>query len=241
MTDPRSYRPATSPNGDRVRHACGCTVAATPPSGVLRSVSKCRSHRAGARDPAGLGAAYYATCGLIDGEGRRLRTAHVAELTEALGPFPAREGGAALEVGCGVSPYVEAIRGAGYDYHAVEPCGWAADWMEERYGWCVIRARFEAMPGGPPGFDLILAAHSLEHMPDAPGAIQKCAGLLRPGGELWVVVPDDSDLFNADHLYYFTPETLAGCVAGAGLTVEALEVRRYVAHERFIYAKASKP
>jgi SAM-dependent methyltransferase len=225
----------------RTTHACGCVVAPTPPSGVLRSVAKCRAHRAGARDPAGLGAAYYATCGLIDGEGRRLPTAHVEELTEALGPLPTSQGGAALEVGCGVSPYVEAIRGAGYTYQAVEPCGWVSDWMELHHGPCVIRARFEAMPGGPPAFDLILAAHSLEHMPDAPVAIGKCAGLLKAGGELWVVVPDDSDPFNPDHHWLFTPETLAGCVAGAGLTVEALEVRRYVAHERFIYAKASKP
>jgi SAM-dependent methyltransferase len=241
MSDPRSYSPVASPDGDPIVHPCGCRHAIHAPSGVLRSVAKCRAHRAGARDPAGLDAAYYAELGVIDGDGSLLPTAHLAELAEALGPFPAREGGAALEVGCGVSPYVEAIRGAGYDYHAVEPCGWAADWMEERHGWCVIRARFEAIPGGPPGFDLILAAHSLEHMPDAPGAIGKCAGLLRPGGELWVVVPDDSDLFNSDHLWFFTPETLAACLAGAGLTVEALEVRRYVAHENFVYVRARKP
>jgi SAM-dependent methyltransferase len=252
MTDPRSYRPAATPDGDPIAYPCGCVLARMPPFGVLRSVCKCRTHRAGARDPAGLDGAYYAELGVIDAEGRQLPTAHVAELTEALGPlpgghgrFPGREDlpGIAVEIGCGASPYCRAILDAGWFYIGVERSRWAVEFMRTicplPHGG-IHEGPFEEMEEQPHS-GLILAAHVLEHMDDAPGAIDKCARILAPGGELWVVVPDDSDPFNPDHLWLFTPETLAACLAGAGLTVEALEVRRYVAHERFIYMRARKP
>ena len=94
----------------------------------------------------------------------------------------------------------------------------------------------------PPGcYALILAAHVLEHLDDAPAAAAKCARLLAPGGELWVVVPDDSDPCNPDHVWMGGPDAWRACVEAAGLAVERVAVRRYIQREQFVYIRARKP
>lgn len=226
-------------------HKCGCTVEVHAPSGVLRSVVKCPHHRAMMRDPATLDAAYYAELGVVDADGRPRETAHVAELVEALGELPPAPDpdALALEIGCGASPYVGAIRRAGWGYIGADGSPWAARWMRDTHGAVVYPAVFEELAAvlAPGGFGLILAAHVLEHLEDAPGAIRRAAGLLAPGGEMWVVVPDDSDLGNPDHLWFHRPETLRACALAAGLEVVREATRRYVAHENFLYLSARRP
>lgn len=223
---------------------CGCAVATDPASGVLRSVAKCRAHRARMRDPRELDAGYYEELGVIR-DGRLAPTAHVAELVEALGEFPrsmARHAQLAVEVGCGASPYAGMIREAGWSYLGIDPSEWAAEWTCQNWGVPTIATdwdAFEEWRAFP--IDLIFSAHALEHMEDAPGALAKMAAAIVPGGELWAVVPDDSDLENPDHAWYFTEATLRACLEASGLEVAALAVRRHVAHERFIYARARKP
>lgn len=229
-----------------ILYPCGC-INFVRPDGLMKSSEKCPAHRREARDPATLDAAYYRQFGVIDEACRPRPTPHVAEMVEALGEFPpAPPSGpraVALEVGGGPSPYVGAIRAAGYAYAAIEPSAWAARWMQDYHRAPTLEARFEDVE--PEWFRrpyaLILAAHSIEHMTDAPGAIRKAAGLLAPGGELWVVVPDDSDPLNADHLWFFAPATLRACLESAGLVVERLVARRRVPHELFLYARARRP
>lgn len=237
---------------NETRHSCGCTTAPAEPYGVLRSVTKCAKHRAERRDPATLGEAYYRENGALDADapGR-----YVGELVEALGELPRaaeKLENNALEIGCGASPYVEAMDRRGWIYHGLDASRWAAEFMRTETGYRIACASFEAMdfeePWSPEPdewlpdrFGLILAAHVFEHLDDAPAAIARAARLLAPGGELWIVVPDDQDLCNPDHIYFFSPETLRACVEAAGLTVERMEVRRYIAREQFIYCRARKP
>ncbi len=227
-----------------MRYACGCVNEIHAPSGVLRNVGKCSHHRSMRRNPATLDASYYEELGIIR-DGELLPTKHVAELTEALGPFPEPDSHVtefALEVGCGVSPYARAIREAGWFYVGIDPSPWAIGWMERHYG----RVRFIGRVNDfetkviNVSYGFILAAHCLEHMEDAPGAIAKCSRLLEPGGELWIIVPDDSDPVNPDHLWFFTGATLRSCLGSAGLIVDRMAVRRHVPHENFIYARARK-
>jgi SAM-dependent methyltransferase len=220
------------------RPPCGCALAPDPASGVLRKLAWCRRHAAERRDPAGLGEAYYRELGALDADAP---ARYVAELEEALGPLPKATAPAdALEVGCGASPYVAAIRAAGYAYFGLDPSPWVRPCMARRWGaWCDplrledVRAFYS--------YGLILCAHAFEHMDDAPGAIRRCAGLLAPSGELWVIVPDDSDLCNPDHVWFMNEPTLRSCLEAAGLEVVTLAVRRRVEHESFLYARARKP
>jgi SAM-dependent methyltransferase len=223
-------------------HPCGCLIEPDPASGVLRSVVKCPRHRAGYRDPETLDESYYAELGVIK-DGRLQSTKHVEELTEALGEIPSSPDcfASALEIGAGVTPYGDIIESKGWVYLTIEPSRWAAEYLGKRYGrLSVMEAEFESVEEDAV-FGLILAAHCFEHMRDAPGAIAKCSRLLYGGGELLIIVPDDSDPFNADHLWYFTPETLRATVEATGLVVERFAAFRRVKHETFLYVRARKP
>lgn len=213
--------------------SCGCTVAPDPASGVLRSLTKCASHCRAYRDPATLDEAYYRELGVF-GE-----TAHLPEILEALGPFPAASGTRqAIEIGCGCSPYVGAIKAAGWRYTGIDSSPFAARWTAQRWSVGTITGPFTSLPG-PCG--LILAAHVVEHLDDAPGSIVAMAAVMEPGGELWIVVPDDSDLANPDHLWFFSEATLRRTIEAAGLKVTRLCSFRRIERENFIYCRAAKP
>lgn len=222
------------------RYDCGCINDTDPGSGVLRSVVKCQSHRREARDPRTLDAAYYAGLHGMDELGDN--PAHVEQIESALGPFPhARGVGFALEVGCGCSSYAGAIEAAGWTYFGIDASPFACVWTAARWGVSCFALDFESRPTPPIAYGLILAAHSLEHMRDAPGALRKIAASLEPGGELRIVVPDDSDPVNPDHLWHFTRTTLPRAVEAAGLEVAHLAARKVVEREEFLYLRARKP
>lgn len=234
---------SVSTNPQITTHPCGCQNELHEPTGALRRVLTCSRHMRDHRAPETLGEAYYTELGLLD-HGMLKSTNHVAELTEALGPIPApKDHGDALEIGCGVSPYAGVLMERGWSYAAVEPSKWACGWMLRIVGAIALPHRFEAtkslLPYGSFGF--ILAAHSIEHMDDAPGAIKRCAELLAPGGQLWIVTPDDTDKTNPDHQWCFSSDSLWYTVEAAGLTVEHITLRRYIKKENFLYVRASKP
>jgi SAM-dependent methyltransferase len=227
---------------DPIRYPCGCLNEVHAPSGVLRSASKCDKHRARQRRPSDLGLAYYEELKCIV-DGIPTCALHLRQLREALGDFPRarRFNRIALEVGCGASMYAPGLLRAGYEYVGLDPSGWAGFWTANAFDVDTIKGSLETATLSAGEYDLILAAHCIEHMEDAPGAIVRCAELLESGGELWVVVPDDSDPINVDHLFFFTPTTLRSCLESAGLVVERMAVRKYVPQERFLYARARKP
>lgn len=217
-------------------HQCGCVNEIHEPSGVLRSVSKCEYHQSRYREPSKLDGDYYAELKALDGPQN-----HVRELTEALGPIPTAFGNHwALEIGCGASQYPGAILESEWVYFGLDIARWSAEWTARR--WKVQTAACSWEEWNPPvPYSFILCAHAIEHMNDAPEAIRKMARTLEPGGELWIVVPDDSDPVNPDHLWHFTADGLRRCVTDSGLEVIALEVRKPVPRENFIYLRAKKP
>ncbi len=224
-----------------ITYPCGCVNERHEPTGALRSVSKCRRHTQASKKPETLGEAYYAEFGLLK-NGVLQPTNHVAELTEALGPLPRSTYSehAALEIGCGVSPYVGAIQDAYWAYTGLDASPWAAAWTADYWNTVAIACTWEAwQPVWDYGF--ILSAHALEHMADAPAALQKMSDSLESGGQLWLVVPNDDDPVNADHLWFFDEGSLRRAVESAGLTVEVIAKRKYVKHEHFLYCRASKP
>lgn len=223
-----------------MKYRCGCVIEVSEPYGVLRSVQKCRKHKAEQRDPAELDEAYYRSNGVFE-DG--FTTRHAEQLTEALGPIPTApiDQPYALEIGCGVSFYVEAIRAAGYTYLGADKSTWAVNWMRRTYG--IHAATYSDFESVTPraAYSFILAPHVIEHLVNAPGAILRCAQWLLPGGQLWIVIPDDSDPLNPDHLWFFNEQTLTRCIEAAGLKIERTALRKYIERESFIYCGARKP
>jgi SAM-dependent methyltransferase len=96
----------------------------------------------------------------------------VAAFVEShLPPAPAR----VLEVGCGKGQLARAVARLGYEIVAIDPRAPDGDIFER-----VSLEEFAAR--GP--FDAVLANRALHHIADLPGALDRVADLLRPGGRL---------------------------------------------------------
>ena len=225
---------------------CGCLNKEVV-HGVVICVEKCRFHKLESTDPKTLGEDYYQRCLGLNIQQVLLGTSpHVDEMREALGDFPDRPGALALEIGGGCSPYLAQLTRRGYRPTVVEPSDYAAGWCETSFGadriagdWLTAAQR--VTPGdGRQKYDLILSAHSLEHMEAPVYCIEKMAHWLAPNGLLYLLVPEGTDRTNPDHWAFFTAISLRKSVESTGLAVEVCVVRSIMKHERFIYLRARK-
>jgi SAM-dependent methyltransferase len=97
-----------------------------------------------------------------------------------------------LEVGPGQGAIAELAAAAGYRYRAVEPSPQLAAALAAR-GVNVVEAFTPPIPGADGSLDILYADQVLEHMPGIDAArawVAEAHRLLRPGGTLFVVVPD---------------------------------------------------
>lgn len=212
-------------------HPCGCTTFTDPEWGVTRAYTKCYHHK----DEGGkTGLKHHEEMGAIVG-GVVQHEKYEKELLECVkipkGP------GSVLEIGCGVGVYIPMLKRLGYDYTGCELDDDLSDHLE---GENVCFGRYEDFFQMLP-FDLILACHVFEHMEDAPGMIAKAFSQLKSGGSLVLIVPDDEDLVNPDHLWFFNCETLLATLSRIGFKGISINARRRIQRECFLYTTAIKP
>lgn len=97
-----------------------------------------------------------------------------------------------LEVGPGQGAIADLAREAGYRYSAVEPSAILCEQLRAR-GVEVIEAFTPPIPAGDGTMDIVYADQVVEHMSGIDGArawVAEAYRILRPGGVLFVVVPD---------------------------------------------------
>lgn len=218
-----------------VNTRCNCVVVCDKDTQVLKALSKCRHHVHVLLNEMRVEEEHYQRLGALEHP-----EVYIREFEECFGPLPKGQN-PALEIGAGTSPYIRMIQDAGYAYTAIESSPFAAKWLRNVVGdMAVTEGDWEKLPTQN-RYSLIFAPHVIEHMQHAPNAIKKMAADLIPGGLLYIIVPNDEDLCNPDHWWFFTESTLRRTVEAAGLRVDIMTSRRRVKHEEFIYCKAVKP
>jgi SAM-dependent methyltransferase len=143
--------------------------------------------------------------------------------------------GRLLDVGSGPGLLLERARARGWDVVGVEPSAQAAA-HARALGLEVVEEFLEERLAAALGsFDAVHAAVLLEHLPDPAAMVRLMRTLLRPGGALVLVVPNDESPYQhaavhdgalrpwwiapPHHLNYFTPASLAALVRRTGFTV----------------------
>lgn len=214
---------------------CDCHVQPDPASGILRCYTKCRFHVRELIDEMRNEQTHFESLGALHHPEK-----YIEEFDECFARLlPAPPAASCLEIGAGTSPYIKMLQDRGYRYTAIESSPWAAQWLRQQPAVSVIEGDWETIETPRP-VSLILAAHCIEHMKDAPGAIKKMADALVTGGVLYIIVPDNEDLCNPDHWWFFTDWSLRAAVEKAGFRVNTMATRRRIEREKFIYCEAVK-
>lgn len=170
----------------------------------------------------------------------------VAALGPLLGPSVAL-----LEVGSGSGAFLESVRPHVGSALGVEPERAAREWLAARGGPPLL-PELDAVDGS---FDLIVAFHVLEHVPDPVGFLRRLRPLLREHGTLVVEVPSVDDVlvavygagaylpfyYQKAHLSYFSPATLARALRLAGYEARVEGVQRYGLGNHLHWALEGRP
>lgn len=135
-------------------------------------------------------------------------------------------GGQWLDLGCGSGEFLYLARSLGAGIDGIEPHAGYARYCAERLDLPVVVGTLQSCTFGPQSFDLIRLSHVLEHMRDPVGTLAVLRGWLRPGGILYVEVPDIEHeaqakvrgrMFHYGHIHNFNPVTLRATARKAGL------------------------
>jgi SAM-dependent methyltransferase len=137
-----------------------------------------------------------------------------------------------LDVGCGSGVFLRVAADAGWNVVGVEPGKAAHRSATALLGGRgdVIHAAFQEVSLASSAFDVVTLWDVLEHVPDPRSLLDRAAHLVKPGGYLFVNVPDLESLptrllqarwplLLPEHLVYFSRRSLRLCGEGAGLTL----------------------
>lgn len=139
--------------------------------------------------------------------------------------------GTLLEVGAGFGTFCEELKKTGTfrKIIAVEPTPGLAETCRKK-DLNVIELPVEKIRMGENSVDVIVSFEVIEHLFNPGGFIRSCGSILSPGGLLVLSCPNVkgfdmmvlrglSESFDAEHLNYFTPESLSGLLTACGFVV----------------------
>jgi 2-polyprenyl-3-methyl-5-hydroxy-6-metoxy-1,4-benzoquinol methylase len=158
---------------------------------------------------------------------QELDRAKFAEVLDALEPYR----GKLLDVGCSIGLFLHLAEERGWDVGGLEPAPRAREHARQEYG-LEVGEKTLAEAGFPEGsFDAVALLSVLEHATEPLLLLRECARILRPGGALYVIVPNVESLAcnvlgsaartfdGRNHLVYFSSGTLPDALGRAGFEV----------------------
>lgn len=134
-----------------------------------------------------------------------------------------KPGARVLDVGCSTGYTLSLFAGDGHQAHGIEPSAVLSQMARERYGLRVDTCFVDCADQLPPGQDLVMLSHVLEHLMDPAQMLAAIRASLGPGGRLFIEIPvielfDERDLFQLsfEHVNYFSQGSLANLMHRSG-------------------------
>ncbi len=128
-----------------------------------------------------------------------------------------------LDVGAGGGQFVATLVEQGIKAKGIEPNEGFAEFARKSYGIDVQCCMWESAEIEPGSIGLITANHVVEHFRNPFGALEKFYSWLKPGGYLYISVPNivrsqktPYARFHFGHIYNFSPKTLRMMARKAG-------------------------
>ena len=146
---------------------------------------------------------------------------HVAAFRDVIGATER-----VLDVGAGSGEFLFLTGALGKDARGIEPNRGYAEYCRDDLGLDVAAEHLRGDLFAPASFDLIRLNHVLEHLNAPVRYLEMVARWLRPGGVLYVEVPNievycrtksRDNMFHYGHIYNFNPWTLRAAAGLAGL------------------------
>lgn len=144
-----------------------------------------------------------------------------------------------LEIGCASGAFLHQMSGQGWQVEGIEFSEKAAQ-AASQLGYKVHAGSLESAPAPAQPFDLIVGWMVLEHLHDPIGCLKKLHGWANSDAWLVLSVPNANsksfqffkdkwyDLHLPNHLYHFTPQSLAKVLEAGGWTLEKVNHQRSV-------------
>lgn len=135
--------------------------------------------------------------------------------------------GSLLDIGCGVGQLLQVAQSRGYTVAGCDISTWATDYAR-RAGYDVRTGTLAELHYADQNFDIAVASHTLEHVPEPLPFLQEAHRILRNDGLLVIAVPNFASvmaqtlrlrwagLLPDQHLWHFTPTTLRAMLQRAG-------------------------
>lgn len=148
------------------------------------------------------------------------------EIIDELEPY--RGEGRLLDVGCSIGLFLDLAREREWDGRGIEFGGRALAYARDAFGLDVVDVPLADAGYDRESFDVVTLLSVLEHTTDPRRMLRDCASVLRPGGALYVIVPNVASLAcrilheraatfdGRNHLIYFSPETLTDLLGREG-------------------------
>lgn len=123
--------------------------------------------------------------------------------------------GKVLDIGCHDGYFLSLVKQAGYDVQGCEPSP-ISEIAEKKYKIPIVREYYSRKYFTKHSFDIIILRNLFEHIEDLNGFIREVDWVLKPGGCLFIEVPNISihlkgatlNCFFHQHLSYFTLDVL---------------------------------
>jgi 2-polyprenyl-3-methyl-5-hydroxy-6-metoxy-1,4-benzoquinol methylase len=155
--------------------------------------------------------------------------------------WPPVRPGRMLEIGCASGAFLRRMAGEGWEVEGIEFSPQAAA-VASGLGFHVHAGPLESAPEPGAPFDLIVGWMVLEHLHDPVAALRKLRAWAKPDARLALSVPNAGSLeFRVfkdrlyalhlpNHLYHFTPATLAKVLRAGGWTIEKVFHQRVLSN-----------